>query len=373
MKIVFISDFGILGSGYKSISAPLCQGLSKNHKVWVIGLNYEGHEHDWNFSLVPARNFKEMGVTVQNIYNEHKFDVCMIALDIPMQEQIMNMFSTKPFKYVGIFPLESNPCILDTAMLLMQMDRTFCISQFGTDEINVHGVNTKHLRVGMDTDVWKRRTKDDYKMYRERFGFSDDDFVVLSVADNQERKNISASMEIISKLKNRLVPVKFVLVTRPNLPVGWKLQSYANEVGIADNYIEINRGIPVEDLWIYYAMSDVFLSTTKAEGLSMPVLEAMSIGVPVVAPNHTALQEHLSDDRGFPVGWEYTHRDPFLNGYRYWVDKRETEDVLFDLWKKIKGGVELIQVENAYEYVKGRNWDDAINLVEEVLSELKDE
>ena len=367
LTICFISDLNLKGSGYLSISAPLCQGLSKNHKVWAIGLGYQGEEHPWDFSIIPAQNFKEVGATIQNIQNEHKFDVCIVALDLPLQERLLQMFEGRPFKYIGIFPLESNPCIMPTAMMLMQMDKTFCISQFGTDEINKLGVGTEHLRIGVDTEAWKHRTTEEYAMFRERFGFSEDDYVILSVADNQERKNISASMEIIAKLKDRGVPVKFVLVTRPELQVGWKLQDYATEVGIAGEYIEIQRGISFKDLWIYYAMADVFLSTTKAEGLSMPILEAMSVGVPVVAPGHTALNEHLSDYRGFPLDWEYTHRDPFLNGYRYWVDKEQAENVLWDMWDSCG---KLVDVEAAYEYVKGRKWEDTVVHIEEALSKL---
>lgn len=367
MKIICISDFDLKGSGYLNIAAPICQELSKNHKVWAMGLGYGGEEHFWDFSLIPTKAFNEVGATVQNIQNEHQFDVCIVALDIPLQEKFLTMFSGRPFKYIGIMPLESNPCIMSTAMMLTQMDKVFCISQFGTDEMNKRGVNAEHLEIGVDTEAWKFRTTDEYKQFRERFGFSEEDFVIFSVADNQERKNISASMEIISALKKRGVPVKFLLVTRPDLQVGWKLQDYASEVGIQSEYVEIPRGISFKELWIYYAMSDVFLSTTKAEGLSLPVLEAMSVGVPVVAPGHTALQEHLSNNKGFSVGWEYTHRDPFLNGFRYWVDKPETEQVLWDIWDK-RGKVNLVEVDNARKYVEGKDWNKTIQQIERVLS-----
>jgi len=367
-KIVCISDFDLKGSGYLNISAPLCQLLSKNHKVWAVGLGYQGEEHGWDFSLIPTKDFREVGATVQNIQNEHSFDVCIVALDIPLQERLLNMFRGRPFKYVGVMPLESNPCILPTAMMLMRMDKVFCISQFGTDEMNKLGVGAEHLQIGVDTDAWKRRTTEEYEMFRERFGFSEEDFVVLSVADNQERKNISASMEILAKLKDRGVPIKFILVTRPELQVGWQLQDYAREVGIQENYVEIPRGISFKDLWIYYAMADVFFSTTKAEGLSMPILEAMSVGVPVVAPGHTALAEHLSDSKGFSLGWEYTHRDPFLNGYRYWVDKKHAEEVLWDIWDN-RGKTDLIEVVNARQYVENRHWKDTLEQLETALAE----
>lgn len=364
MKIVFISDFSLRGSGYLNISAPLCQRLHEaGHKVWAMGLGYRGEEHPWDFTLVPADNLREVGGIVQNIQNEHQFDVCITALDIPMQEVLLDLFKNRPFKYVGIMPLEADPCIIDTAMLLMQMDKVFCISQFGTDEMNKLGINAEHLVVGMDTEAWKRKTEAEYSTFRERLGISPDDFVVLSVADNQERKNISAAMDIIANLKEVQVPVKFILVTRPELQVGWKLQTYAVEVGIQDQYIEVPRGIAFKELWVYYAIADAFLHTAKAEGMCMPILEAMSVGTPVVAPEHTALIEHLKDNRGYLVGIEYEHRDPFLNGKRYWVDREEASHTLFDLWEY----QDLQVIENARKYVEERTWDNTTLQLERAL------
>ena len=51
----------------------------------------------------------------------------------------------------------------------------------------------------MDVESWKRRTEEDYKNARkEIFGIEDDTFIVLTVADNQERKNLSGAMESLS-------------------------------------------------------------------------------------------------------------------------------------------------------------------------------
>lgn len=364
MKIVFISDFSLRGSGYLNIAAPLCQKLHENgHKVWAMGLGYRGEEHPWDFTIVPVDNLREVAAVVQNIQNEHQFDVCITALDIPMQEVLINMFQGRPFKYIGIMPLEADPCIIDTAMMLMQMDKVFCISQFGTDEMNKLGIGAEHLVVGMDVEAWKRKTDEEYTMFRERMGLSPEDFVVLSVADNQERKNLTAAMDIVANLKQREVPVKFILVTRPELQVGWKLQTYAVEVGITDSYIEVPRGISFKELWVYYAIADVFLTTSKAEGLNMPVLEAMAVGTPVVAPYHTALMEHVDDGKGYPVDIEYIHRDPFLNGKRYWIDREDASNILYDLWEY--SDLEVINA--ARKYVESRSWDTTVLQLEKAL------
>jgi glycosyltransferase involved in cell wall biosynthesis len=63
--------------------------------------------------------------------------------------------------------------------------------------------------------------------------------------------------------------------------------------------------MPPENLWSLYAMSDCFLLTSKAEGLGLPIMEAMACGLPVVATDTGAITELLADGRGFLVSPEY--------------------------------------------------------------------
>ena len=53
--------------------------------------------------------------------------------------------------------------------------------------------------------------------------------------------------------------------------------------------------VPERDLPALYATATVFAYPSLDEGFGMPVLEAMTIGVPVVASNRGALPEVLGD------------------------------------------------------------------------------
>jgi glycosyltransferase involved in cell wall biosynthesis len=80
-------------------------------------------------------------------------------------------------------------------------------------------------------------------------------------------------------------------VTREHNPVGWKLRDYAQEIGISENFMIFERGMSHRDLWVTYAISDVFLLPSKAEGLGMPLLEAMAVGIPCIATNCAIVRE----------------------------------------------------------------------------------
>lgn len=51
------------------------------------------------------------------------------------------------------------------------------------------------------------------------------------------------------------------------------------------------------------AVSDFYVNASTGEGLCMPMMEFMSLGVPAVAPRHTAMAEYLDDGNSFAVDW----------------------------------------------------------------------
>ena len=278
VRVAWLSDFDLSGSGYLNLSIPLCSGLAaRGHEVKVAALGYNGTEHNYNFSLLPAKSMQEALAIAQNLFNLWKFDAFVVALDIPIQEQILYSMQQKPpFKYVGIMPVEADPLCMSWAMSLMQMDKVFVISQFGTDEAIKAGVDATHIQLGIDTKEWRKPTPEERARYREGMGFEEDTFAVLTVADNQERKNLSHALDVFAKFAENKPNARYVFVTRERNPVGWRLRDYATELGISNKVLIIERGMPFKELWSVYVACDLFFLSSKAEGLGMPLLEAMA-------------------------------------------------------------------------------------------------
>lgn len=53
----------------------------------------------------------------------------------------------------------------------------------------------------------------------------------------------------------------------------------------------------------HYAEADCYLQMAQAEGIGLPVLEAMAAGVPVIFPAHTGMMEFASRACGYPLTW----------------------------------------------------------------------
>jgi len=376
MKICWISDFDIRGSGYKHISVPLCNGLVKlGHEVKSPALGYFGQEHNELFSMISAKNLKESAAITQNLFNLWKFDLLIIALDIPIQEQFLNTMQGRPFKYAGIMPIEADPLCQSWAMTLMQMDKRFFISKFAENEAKKLGVDGVDLEVGVDLSAWKQVLPEEKSPLRNSLGIPEDAFVVLTVADNQERKNLSSGIDIFSKFMKEQPDSNgyYVIVTRENSPVGWKLRDLAQQFGVADRVLIFERGMNHKQLWSIYALSDLFLLPSKAEGLGMPLVEAMAVGIPAMATDCTGMRELLCDSRGILVPHAYKYIDPFGNGNRYFIDMYRAVELMVHVYNA-KGNSNNTWIpdiiSNAREFVGNRTWENSVSILNDGIKEI---
>src|SRR4030065_407678 len=247
-KVVYISELDFHGSGYSHITIGLCSGLARRgHDVKVLAFTYKGEEHEFPFSVIPVDNPQEIVASFHNCAYVWKPDVVIVALDIPFQERFIQHFAQYGIPYIAITPLESDPLTMSWAMALMQA-----------------------------------------------------------------RKNLSAAVKMISKFRQEITEdFRYVLVTRQHLQIGWNINDMLNKHNVFDKSIVFDRmrqdGISFKELWAMYAAADCFLLTSKGEGAGLPILEAMSVGVPVVATDTGAITEHIERGGGWLMEPEDVH------------------------------------------------------------------
>lgn len=384
-KILVLTDFDSNGSGYRNISAYLFSELAKlDYEIRIIGLMNRGEEHNYPFSIHPATNIEESIAIATNLLQLWTPDVLIVALDLPMQatmyeklKPFLNRLPTEsiqtPRKYIAITPLENGPLCMDWAVPLFSMDGVFFISELGKQEALKVGVKAEHLQIGVDTVSWRPAFPEEKKKLRDGLGIPQDAFVVLTVADNQERKNLWAGMKAVSLLKSEIErPIRYVLVTREQSPFGWRLRSLAVSLGINQEMQIFERGLPQRDLWALYAISDVYLQTSKAEGLGLPVLDAMCCKIPVVATDTGALHELLDDKRGLLVPSEYDFVDVWGNSSRSMINITVLKCYLQDILQWIDEG-NPYPTDLSYEFVKAKTWDIPAHQLDEKIKELMNE
>lgn len=382
--ILLVSDLDLKGSGYMQIAIGLAQQMAaRGHKVKVLGFGYEGGEHNWPFSIIPVRAHEAWLQTPNMVHNlvmlgqagqSDPVEALIVALDIPHQARAL-MMPHADYPYVGVFPIESGPLCPTWANVVAGMDAALVISKFGAKQILDVGGKATYLPIGLDTASWRLPEAGERETIRKQMDLGDY-FVVLTVADNQERKNLSAGMAAIAKLRDAGIPVRWMLVTRVESPVGWRLQDLAWKHDLQENVMTFERGIPHDRLWLLHAAADAFLLTSKSEGLCMPIMESMACGLPVAATDCTAISEHLWEDperhkgqRGFPIQAEYKHLDPWGNSIRHYASADSAAKQLTWIYRAAKKHDKRLAeiVQRARWYVESRSWDVCGGVLEEGL------
>jgi glycosyltransferase involved in cell wall biosynthesis len=252
----------------------------------------------------------------------------------------------------------------------MAANERYVISKWGTKQANLANCPSHYIEIGVDIDSWRLPTPEEREKLRAALGLGPNDFYVLTVADNHERKNLSAAVQALAKAKGD-VNLFWTLVSRLEFRAGWNIHDLTAEYGISDVFMPYERGLAFQRLWALYAAADAFLLTSKAEGLCMPVLEAMASGTPVIATDCTAITEHLEDGRGFLIPSEYQTQDVWGNSWRHFIDTDLAAEALIKLANMDDDSKEEM-ITKARQYVINRHPDAAATLLDNHIRKYED-
>lgn len=116
------------------------------------------------------------------------------------------------------------------------------------------------------------------------------DRYILHVGGFSGRKNLGPLVTAYYKLRREYkISEKLVLVGKPGYGYS-KIEQLRGKLAL-QKHLFIATNISDNELPVIYSGATLFVLPSLLEGFSLPVLEAMSCGVPVVASNRTAMPE----------------------------------------------------------------------------------
>lgn len=377
-RLLYLSDLrpvhdGYAG-GYSVITEGLCTGLTEiGQDVKCLAMTYNGQPHNLNFSVIPMLDPSFLGVQLQDIILGWMPDALVVALDIPWQIDIFAEIRS-PIKYVSIVPVEGEPILRRWAEGLSGVDKIFTLSEFGVKALANAGLRSKLIHVAhtVGNGLAKPEQVSDI---RSKIGL-DGKFVTLKIADNHARKNWAHTIKYWVKWSEDKPDSVLYAVTR-DTGIGWNLSELFEYLGGVrksginiwewpnGRQIRLLSDIGRKDLLWVQNFCDILLMDTGNEGLGMPILDAFSMGLPVVGMNHTAISELLADGRGilFDTGYEYT--DTFGNVNRYYPDYDTWSAAMTQAYTDRKLLDEMAV--KAFNWIKQRSWAKAAQeLVESI-------
>ena len=125
---------------------------------------------------------------------------------------------------------------------------------------------------------------------RSELGIPEEAFVVGSVGRLVEQKGYDVLLDAASEVAKSTPEVRFLIVGEGSAAAS--LRQQANDLGIADRVIFTGRRSDVE---ILLSAMDLFACSSRWEGLSTVLMEAMAAGVPIVATDIPGNRELLRE------------------------------------------------------------------------------
>ncbi|MBP8961190.1 glycosyltransferase family 4 protein [Patescibacteria group bacterium] len=136
----------------------------------------------------------------------------------------------------------------------------------------------------------KTYTEKSYQGKLAQYNIPNEPYLIF-ISTIQPRKNLKAIVEAISIVKNQYGKKINLVVCGKK---GWNYQDDLNspqKFGVKDQVFFVGR-VPDEDLVILLKNAKAFISASLDEGFGLPVLEAMTVGTPLIIskiPAHKAL------------------------------------------------------------------------------------
>lgn len=172
--------------------------------------------------------------------------------------------------------------------------------------------------------------------------------LVLTVARLYKWKNIDVLIRLVPDL-----PPGSKLVIVGDGPEEPFLKGLAHELGVAERVVFVGR-VPQERVSLYLRAADVFVLNTRYEGLSHTILEAMDVGLPVVATAVGGNMELIEDG---------------YNGFLVPVD--DGKQILSAIRKLLYDGtVRESFIQRSKDRVKDSSWDGLVDTTIGILQQV---
>jgi glycosyltransferase involved in cell wall biosynthesis len=246
---------------------------------------------DWGCPLRLARLVREQQV---DVVHAHQYTPFFYAMTARLRGPRRPILFTEHGRHQPDYPRPRR--MLANRLFLSRRDRVVGVGEAVRQAlINNEGIPGRRVGVlynGIDVDAFAaagagpglRRT------VRKELDFGRGEFVLLQVARLDYLKDHATAVRTMARVVNQMPHARLVLVgDGPERPA---IEAQVRELNLADKVRLLGTRADVARL---LHAADSFLLTSTSEGIPLTVIEAMAVGLPVVATDVGGLREVVDD------------------------------------------------------------------------------
>ena len=310
-----LSDSPMISTGYSNQSKLLAKYLNdKGHEVHYLSVSYVGQpiKHvelfdgtKFDYKIYGTIAHPYFGDQIPTHLKQTKSDIFFILLDTfmlhgdpknPANGWFLGL-DLSPARSLMWFPTDGGSGLpAGCENILKKLDRPIAMSAFGKKQVmDYHSLNTGFIPHGTEPDRFYKLPDEQRAELRKKWNLQNK-FVVGVVARNQPRKMIDRTFKAFSLAKEKMPNAILLLHMDPNdaaapWPIVNLIRKYNLENRVRFTGMSAMRSFDWDEMNHLYNLMDCFFLSTSGEGFGIPIIEAMSCQVPVLATSYTTTAE----------------------------------------------------------------------------------
>lgn len=308
-------------SGFARGTHAYADGLAVDYEVHILGLNYRGDPHDYPYKIYPAYLGGDgFGVgRLKELLPKIQPSVIVIQNDpwnfLPYLDEIdayVKETKQESIPVVGIVAVDGKNC---RSKNLNKCRSVVFWTHYGLEQARLGGYHGPAHVVPLGVNLEAFNPLDRTLARAHLFGQEVENeptkrilprkwheaFIVGNVNRNQPRKRLDLTIEYFAEwVKSYDVKNAYLYMhVCPTGDQGWDILQLMKYYGVMDRLILVEpgvfKGVSDEMLRITYASMNVLVSTTQGEGMGLPAMEAMAMGIPTIGPDWAAYGDWAKD------------------------------------------------------------------------------
>lgn len=308
-RLLWIGD-AVAHTGFSVVTHGVLDNLCKKYDVHVLGINYFGDPHKYNYKIYPAAPGGDLfGIgRAKGIIQAIKPHVICVLNDPWLVRDYLDALNTSigqtpdgqelfPHK-IAYMPIDALNIKKDFVRPLSNLDSAVFYTEFGKEQALNAGLELDSVHViphGINTDEFSPMPI--AKARAQLNQLPNDLFIVGCINRNQPRKRLDLAVQYFAEFaKDKPDNVKFYYHGALQ-DQGWDILQLADYYGISERiiitspHLTTSQGVPREILRYIYGSFDVQITTTLGEGWGLTQMEGMACQVPQIMPRWSALGE----------------------------------------------------------------------------------